>query len=159
MSDATGALRPITPLAAPLGLLGLLPFWAPLSFRLFASGAPGLLKAGLWAQIIYGGLILSFLGGARFGQALEAVKARPTILISMAPSIFAFGVLCAPPAGPLAGLFQAPSWRGLLIAAGLTAQWLWDAASKDLPKAYRSLRSVLTVFAVAALGLGALLLH
>jgi hypothetical protein len=132
-------------LVALFGALGLIPFWAPLALAL---AAPAYGRWALGVQAVYAGLILSFLGGARFGRALDAPGGGATVAISMVPSIVALGVLAAPvthAAGALA------------LALALVAAFVWDVRAPGLPASYKRLRAALTVFAAAALTIGALL--
>ena len=134
-------------LVATFGWAGLIPFWAPLAVALAAP-----LYAG-WAlevQAVYAGLILSFLGGARFGRAFTTPGGGRTVALSMAPSVFGLAVL-ASPVSHAAG--------HLMLAAALSAAWLWDLSATDLPRQYKLLRSALTSLAVAALVTGAIILH
>jgi hypothetical protein len=133
-------------LAALFGGLGLIPFWAPL---IVPFAAPALGRAAEAGQVIYAALILSFLGGARFGRAVDAAGAGRTVALSMLPTLYAFAVIGAP--APFAGA------RSALLALGLILQWLWDARTMTLPPSYRRLRTVLTAGAALALLAGAAL--
>ena len=140
----------IPPPALALGLGGLVPFAAGAT----AAWLPhaGLAAVGLAALGAYGAVILSFLGGVRWGVELfdEAALARWTPLgLSVLPSLVAWAALLAPPAPMLA-----------LLAAGLVAQYALDRTAVRagvLPVWYGRLRTVLTVGATAAtlVGLGA----
>ncbi len=139
--------------ALVLGLGGLLPFgagaigawWPDAEVAAFA----------LAALAAYGAVILSFLGGVRWGNVLferEALQRFGPLGLSIVPSLVAWCALLAPPA---AGL--------LLLAAGLLAQYALDRAATaggTLPPWYGRLRIVLTVGAMTAVlvGLAALLM-
>jgi hypothetical protein len=142
------SLRPQEParLAALFGVLGLIPFWTPLIIPL---AAPALAPAAEAGQVIYAALILSFLGGTRFGRAVDAAGAGRTVALSMLPTLYAFAVIGAPTPFPGA--------RPALLAVGLMLHWLWDARAKTLPATYRRLRMGLTAAAALALLLGAAL--
>jgi hypothetical protein len=129
------------------GLLGLIPFLAPpVVMLLLPDWSPP--AARLLA--FYGALILSFLGGARWGLA----NARPDpsfalISLTMIPTLVGWTLLLLP-----------PEWRrytliGLAIA--LAAQWLWDVRSVDVPRWYPWLRSILSLGAMVGLLAGAAL--
>jgi ribose/xylose/arabinose/galactoside ABC-type transport system permease subunit len=128
------------------GLLGLIPFVGG------AAGAvldldPG---GGWWrtALAIYGALILSFLGGARWGLEIARPRVRPLVITaSMAPSIAGFLLLLAPP--HLVWL----TLEGL--ALGHLLQWAWDLRSRSRPPWYPRLRTLLTTGAVVSLLVGA----
>jgi drug/metabolite transporter (DMT)-like permease len=78
------------------GVLGLIPF-----IGCAAADIAGLAPNQDWwrlALLIYGAIILSFLGGARWGLELARVQASATaITLSMAPSLAGFFLLLAPP--------------------------------------------------------------
>ncbi|WP_310538740.1 DUF3429 domain-containing protein [Phenylobacterium sp.] len=130
------------------GLLGLSGFLGP----------P--LAGWLWADhrdlaarflIAYAALILSFLGGARWGLAV----ARPspsvaTVSLAMLPTLWAVGVLVLPSA--------LSAWQMGALAAGLALQWLWDVRARGLPAWYPGLRTVLSLGALAGLAAGSLVL-
>jgi hypothetical protein len=145
MSKASDA-APLT-LAALFGVLGLIPFFAPLLAPLL-PGVP--ISAARQAQALYAALILSFLGGTRFGRALDAPGAGGVIAASMAPTLLAFAVLL--PGSPLG------RWPSVALAGGLAAQWIWDQGARSLPRGYRRLRLALSLGACLSLLLGSVLL-
>lgn len=101
--------------------------------------------------VAYAALILSFLGGARWGFAVEKPAPSPTtVSLAMIPTLYALALLALPPSlrqGQLGGL-----------AAGLALQWLWDIRAPGLPAWYPRLRTLLTVGALAGLGAGLMVL-
>ncbi len=131
--------------ALALGLAGLLPFAAAaLSPWLPVPGLP----AGLGLEVgrIYGAIILSFLGGIRWGTALGPYGEKRQSLE------FATSTLAS-----LAGftaLFL-PQVLGLsLLIAGFLMQALWDVLSVEagrLPPWFGKLRMILTAGAVISL--------
>ena len=142
----TGAVRIPLP-ARVLGLGGLLPFafgavmvWCPL--EAVSEFGTRLLGA-------YGALILSFLGGVRWGRLLgggerEAARLERWLPLSLSvlPSLVAWVALLLPPAGMFA-----------LLATGLVLQYLLDrdaSESGELPRWYGRLRLILTGGAVTA---------
>ncbi len=129
------------------GLLGLIPFLAGATETWLFSGLAAL--PGRLELLTYGALILSFLGGGRWGLEIGRTHVRPgTITASMLPTIFAFVLL-------VGGGVAFVRWRLTLLAAGFMAQWLWDVISKGPPRWYSPLRHVLTAGAVACLLAGA----
>ncbi|WP_421693980.1 DUF3429 domain-containing protein [Aestuariivirga sp.] len=153
MSDQRVSAR-IPASALSLGLMGLVPFaagalslWVPLPF-LNA-------ETGLKLVVVYGAIILSFLGGIRWGTAIGPYDAHRQ------GREFSTSVL-----GALAGLAAVflPAIPGLtLLIAGFLMQGLWDVTSADagrLPAWFGRLRMILTAGAVVSLvaALGALLL-
>jgi hypothetical protein len=131
---------------AGFGALGLIPFFAPLAAPLLNAR---LAEAASRTQIVYAGLILSFLGGARFGRAVEAPGSPGAVALSMAPPLLALAALLLPGGAVAARLILIVSLVGLL---------LWDLATPGLPASYRAVRTTLTLFAAGALGLGLVLL-
>ncbi len=130
------------------GLLGLIPFLAPPLIGLFLPAWIGL--AGI-VLALYGGLILSFLGGARWGMAVKAAEPSPgTVSLAMLPSLVGLALLVLPPG------FRALQLLGL--AAALVLHWLWDLRGADLPTWYGRLRTLLTAGAVVGLVAGAVVL-
>ena len=128
------------------GGLGLIPFVAG------AAGAvlfPGELRAVAQLDLLgYGALILSFLGGGRWGLEIGRRPVRaPVISASMLPSIFAFIVLIA--------LGVATSLRLVVMSVAFLAQWAWDVRSREAPSWYPRLRHVLTAGAVGSMLIGA----
>ena len=136
---------PLGPLL--LGLAGLIPFWA-LAIGLLAHGAFGLAPASLdTALASYGALILSFLGGIRWGLAVPAGDPGPQFAISIVPSLVAWALLAAP-----------EPWR--LVALGLALLILGPidlglVRSGFAPAWFGRLRLILSTGAGCALGLGA----
>jgi hypothetical protein len=127
------------------GLLGLIPFLVPPLAGLFWPGYRA------WAAsllALYGALILSFLGGARWGMAVgEPHPDAKIVSLSMLPTVAGFALLVTPDLVRLPGL-----------AAALALHWLWDIRSSGLPVWYPTLRSLLTAGAVLGLVAGAVLL-
>ena len=128
-----------------LGLAGLIPFaagaaaqWLPLPLVTA--------ETGLRLIIAYGAIILSFLGGVRWGTALGPFDARRQGLE------FSGSVL-----GSLAGLaamFLAAIPALALLIAGFLMQALWDVTSVEagrLPQWFGKLRMLLTAGAVVSL--------
>jgi hypothetical protein len=138
----------VPPVVALYGWLGLIPFIAP---SLFGWAIPAVSEIAASVLVAYGALILSFLGGARWGLAIAQMPPNAsTISLAMLPSLVAL-ILVATPSlqGPL---------RLAGLASVLAVHWLWDIGSKDLPEWYPRLRTLLTLGAVAGLLLGAVLL-
>ena len=123
-----------------LGLAGTIPFMATAS--IYCLGPDPLKGPMSLALLAYAGVILSFLGGARWGiEVAKHAPPRARVLIpSVIPSLVAWGLLVGAAWAPL-------KWQiGGLIAAFL-AQWLWDNSSLEPPIWYAPLRTVLTLIA------------
>lgn len=136
---------PVILTAFVLGLAGLIPFLVS-AFLTFASEGAFL---GLDVRLIglfYGAVILSFLGGIRWGLAiapLTRVDRAKDISISVLPSLLGFFALLLP---LTAGL-------GLLFA-GFALQYLWDFQSHrkgHLPGWFHLLRLILSLGAGASI--------
>lgn len=124
-----------------LALSGLIPFLG-CAAMVAAGGADA--EAWLTALIAYGAVILSFLGGTRWGAALESGSPGPaTLILSNLPALLAWAALL-----PLD--WPVPVRLGLL-SAGLALMWLWDR--RRPPAWYPALRTVATLGALASLGL------
>lgn len=131
--------------AALLGWAGAAPFaffaiaqWLPPPFL----SAPSAFSGGL----AYGAVILSFLGGVRWGNALGIGGGRHrsiALALSVLPALAGWTALALP---PLLGV-------GLLIA-GFLLQGQWDVMAADqgrLPGWFGKLRMLLTAAAVVSL--------
>lgn len=127
------------------GFAGLIPFFAPpvLSW-LFPEQRPIFEQALLW----WAAIILSFLGGARWGAAVQRPAPEAGLIgLTMLPSIFAWCALLAPLALPV---------RVAILVVAFALVLLWDRQSGGLPGWYGWLRERLTVLASVGL-LGQLL--
>ncbi len=144
-SLAVGAERP--PLVAWVyGGLGLIPFLGGAGAAVMLPGVPRL--AAQLELIAYGALILSFLGGGRWGLEIGRQPVRATVIsASMLPTIVAFLLIIA---------MGVPSpWRLVGLSVAFLAQWAWDVRSADTPAWYPPLRHLLTAGAVGCMLVGA----
>ncbi len=140
--------RRIPPAPLVLGLGGLIPFWV-LALGVLAGGAagfgPGRLALALAA---YGAIIVSFLGGIRWGFAVREGDGGLQYAISVLPALLAWAALAAPSPWRLAllGLLALALWPAdvALVRAGIAPAW------------FGRLRMILSLGAGAALLLGAL---
>lgn len=138
------AANPIPNSVLGYGLLGTLPFVAAPLISLSSPAHAGFLGV---ITVAYGALILSFLGGARWG--LEVARPAPrfgVVTLAMLPTIAALVLLLAPIMTRLA-----PSRQLAAMAALLVLSFLWDLRARDLPPWYPRLRAILTFLAVAGL--------
>lgn len=140
---------PSIPLA--LGLGGLLPFVASAVATVILDGDGESLAAFVLGA--YGAVILSFLGGVRWGVRVndrKAVNELWPMLASVAPSLVAWPALLLGGRAMLA-----------LLLIGFLCQYAYDrqsAADGELPRWFGRLRLWLTSGAVLSLALGALAL-
>lgn len=131
--------------ALVLGFAGLAPFVASAA-SLWISIPMLAPESGLKLAILYGAIILAFLGGIRWGTAIGPYDT------GRQSAEFTASVL-----GPLAGLAAAflPAIPALaLLIAGFLMQGLWDVMSVDagrLPQWFGRLRMILTAGAVISL--------
>ena len=139
------SLREIPRAALWLGLGGLLPFFAAATLLWTSQGmvaANTLYGTG----IAYGAVILSFLGGIRWGIAVPhggSPQASGDFALSVVPSLAGWAALLMP---------QVPAL--CLLIAGFLAQALWDVVAVQaarVPQWFGNLRMILTAGAVLAL--------
>jgi hypothetical protein len=143
-----GELSARVPAAAwQLGLAGLLPFGAlALGVLMGVDGA----RAGL---LNYGALILSFMGGCRWGFAAAGLGEGPSVQmlgISVLPALYAWVAILFP--------FKAAS---VALAVGFVALYVADRAltrAGGAPVWWTTLRAPLTIGAAASLAVPAVLL-
>lgn len=145
------AQPPLPALAKHLGWAGLLPFLAALAAWLAAGLLEDqrLIGLALNAFLFYSALILSFLGGLRWGRVMSAGGAEPGYVLAVLPSLWAFPALFLPP----------PYALGALAAGFALALW-FDTEADALPATpgFRALRLRLTVAVLAAHALALALL-
>lgn len=134
-----------------LGGSGLIPFLAAAAawWGLQDVHAQNL---ALTALAGYGAVILSFLGGARWGAALRDAPAGPSwaaLTAAVAPSLVGWAGLLL-----LAPIFSMPGGALLLLSLGFAIMGAWDIAGARKgawPHWYGRLRLVLTTGAVLSL--------
>jgi hypothetical protein len=113
---------PVTVMAMALTAAGALPFIFGAALAVFGTD----LGRGLQGEAIiiaYGAVILSFLGGIRWGAGLQRGFGT-TLMFSVLPSLAGFAALLVPATPAL-----------ILLAVGFVLQALWDfRSSGDLPQ-------------------------
>ena len=132
--------------AAVLGYAGLLPFIAG------ALGTVALddLDQAEWAGrllVLYGAVILSFLGGVHWGVALapNATRQKRLLVMGVVPSLVGWGSLALPYDQSL-----------VVQIAGFGFFWLYEnraLGERVLPRAYLDLRRRLTAVACSSLAI------
>ncbi len=141
------AAQPGPAVAVRLGYAGLLPFVFTAVYLGFAA-MPGadlpFVETLAHATAVYGAVILSFLGGVRWGIAMAGrQRGMREFVLSVLPSLLGWGAALLPPVaamGVLAG--------GFLMQAG----WDQRAAIKgSLPLWYATLRRRLSMVVTVAL--------
>ncbi|MEM6666305.1 MAG: DUF3429 domain-containing protein [Pseudomonadota bacterium] len=145
----TGAFAiPPAPLALTMG--GLMPFLAAaLAVWVFADD-PARQAGAQITLLAYGAVILSFLGGARWGVEMDSASFEPprwgVLGLSVLGSLAGWVVMLY---AVLGGLFY---WLFLAMAGALALHWLWDLGSQQaLPAWYDGLRTLATAGAVGSL--------
>lgn len=128
------------------GLLGIIPFWLLPMTELLAPNWTGV---AVVVEAAYAALILSFLGGARWGLAVRDTSPNPAVVgLAMTPTLAGLAVLVLTHGETRVQL--------LAFAAALTLSWGWDFSAKDAPPWYGRFRTVLTLGAVGGLCVGAM---
>jgi hypothetical protein len=136
MYDPTSVEIPKAP--AWLGGGGIVPFAGLTLLALFAN-KPEQRELATRAFVVYSGIILSFLGGVRWGAALTFPSVR-LLTLAIAPSLVAFGCLLLPNHTALGFLGVTFAFIGLTdYTRGTHALW---------PMWYKRLRVRLTVAVV-----------
>jgi hypothetical protein len=115
-------------------LAGLLPFIAGLVFAIFPDMAPIESVMIERALIGFGAVILSFLGGVRWGLRLQGGAGSDlTFVMGMLGAIGGLVMLLLPYEAALT-----------LLAIGFGLQGIWDMRSSGVPTAYASMRGLMT---------------
>lgn len=128
MDGEDGDSLPLPRGMAALGWSGILPFAAALAAAVLR---PEWQDAARAAFVGYGAVILSFLGGARWGHGLAAEAPPRRYVEAVLPSLVGFAALLALP------------WPGAalgLLAAGFTVWLLLDLRDPLWTLAYRRMR-------------------
>ena len=133
------------PAALALGLAGVLPF-AACAGALWLDVDPALQADAARALAAYGAVILSFLGGVRWGAALRLplAQATPELVLAVIPSLLGWCALLLPGATqPLLALSLGMAVFGVLDAReGARGAW---------PHWYSRLRIILTLLVLGCL--------
>jgi Protein of unknown function (DUF3429) len=137
-------------MAKRLSYAGLIPFALSAALLVWSNpGDPGW-DGTVTALRGYAIIILSFVAGARWGAAFQSDKAPRMFVLSVIPSLFAWGTV-----------FLAPVVALSILAMAYAAHGAWDviaAQNGEVPGWYGELRMRITVLAVGAL-LAAIIAH
>lgn len=149
--------EPIQPEQTPpppanwLGYTGLIPFVAAaIGILVFRSNSEMQALMGM-ALLVYGAIILSFLGGIRWGAALNMRDKQGQmrqLCLSVLPALL--GWICV--------LLPSPAIAMIALAVGFTGQLYFDlhsTALEQLPRWFGRLRVHLTIGAIVSLLFGA----
>jgi hypothetical protein len=128
-----------------MAILALSPF--PIASLLYCFGPAELKAPSLTSLLAWAAVVLSFLGGVRWG--LESGEPRPRayrLAFSALSAVAAWVVLLARGNMP-------DSWILMGFIAAFMVQWLFDHRAPDTPARYPSLSTVLTAGACISLAL------
>lgn len=153
MSEDPIGSPPASPASAKwLGYTGLIPFVVASICTFLFRGNPELQDLSGTALLAYGAVILSFLGGIRWGTALsepDKTDQMRQLILSVLPSLLGWLCLLIPEYTPAL----------ILLAFGFAGQLYFDlrsAATEQLPAWFGKLRVQLTVGAVVCVLFAAL---
>lgn len=143
---------PQVPMA--LMFLGVVPFASPAGAMFVWRDTPQLqILAAFWL-LVYAAVILSFLGGVRWG--VEIAKRERPRFAELGPStlgaLMGWGLLLA------SFQWDYNPWFFVAMAAAFLLLYLYDSISPELPLWYRRMRLWPTLGAIGSLGFAAYLL-
>lgn len=133
-----------------LTLAGLLPFAVPAGLLWMLPADPVLSGQAALALLVYSALILSFLGGVRWGAEINAqgsggIPRAPILALSVLGALAGWAFV-------LFGVLTGALWLALAMAAGAhILQGYWDADGAGLPRWFRRLRIIAATGAVLSL--------
>lgn len=154
--------KPRTFIPALLVMLGMIPFIASaymvfrfeelVSAHMSADGAAfevfaQRLQISLMSLLIYGAVILSFLGGVRWGVALANNPSAPSrfvLLLSILGALSGWGLTVY---GAFFKTNASLLWAYAIIFA---MHLLWDTTSPELPRWFKTLRFIASGVAIAS---------
>ena len=143
-----------------LTLSGALPFIG-LTLLMFTDIAHSIrVDVATVLALLYAALILSFLGGVRFGMEVRdpANGASANLVWSVVPSLAAWFLLALVYANVMASNMGFIGWGFALFAMAFVLQFVWDAASVragEAPAWFGPLRARITMIVVPTLLIGA----
>ncbi len=140
----------------PLALMisGVIPFLSSAGAMVIWREDIALMNtAALWL-LVYGAVILSFLGGVRWGAEI-ANRERPRFA-ELGPSVL--GALLAWALVMASFRYGMQTWILATMATALTLHYFYDRLSPNLPRWYRQLRLWPTLGAVLSLAVAYFLL-
>ncbi|MEQ8557625.1 MAG: DUF3429 domain-containing protein [Henriciella sp.] len=143
MSDVSPTFRHT---AAGLTGAGALPFIA-LTIAMGVLDAPTNLTASFWLMV-YATVILSFLGGIRWGLALTSPSGTPLrLVLSVLPALAGWVIV---PYAILVQQIPSPEWF-LAYAALFALQFGWDWTSTAVPGWFKPIRLMVSGVVIACL--------
>lgn len=137
-----------------LMVLGIIPFAASAgAMVVWRDDIALMITAALWL-LVYGAVIMSFLGGVRWG--VEIAKRERPRYVELIPSVL--GALVGWALVLAAFRFGVQPWAVAAMAGALTLHYVYDLASAELPRWYRQMRVWPTLGAVLSLAVAYFLL-
>lgn len=147
---------PFQRIAWILSIAGLVPFALPSIYLLLRLiGVDFVQHSDLFVQSIratalYGAIILSFLGGIRWGLVLAREDEPQILILSVVPSLLGWASFLLP-----------MPMQFLLLALAFSTQWRWDyqaTASGSIAPWFGKLRTIISACVIASLLLTFILL-
>ncbi|MEM9738636.1 MAG: DUF3429 domain-containing protein [Pseudomonadota bacterium] len=142
----------IPPAPLALTVAGLMPFFGG-ALAAFALGDDPAPQAGAHLTLlVYSAVILSFLGGVRWGVEMNEATFTPPRWGIMTGSIIGALVGWGAVVYYLLGTPAQSPWVFVAMACALFIQWIWDVLSRrDTPAWYDGLRTIASTGAVGSL--------
>lgn len=131
---------------APLWTIAILALTVfPVSAAVYVFGPLDLRAGALTALQLWSAMVLSFLGGVRWGLESARPKPRWTRLFSSVLSSVAAWILL------MSRGHLSPGWMIIGFMAAFMLQWLFDHTAPDVPARYPRLSTTLTAGACVSL--------
>lgn len=125
--------------------LALAPF--PVSAIAYAYGPAEVARPALTIILTWSAIVMSFLGGVRWGMETGRIAPRwIRLMISVFSGVVAWGLLLARHRAP-------DSWILAGAIAAFLLQWLFDHQGPDVPARYPKLSTALTAAACVSLAI------
>ena len=126
-----------------IAVLALAPF--PVSAIAYAYGPPQAAHPALTIILTWSAIVMSFLGGVRWGMETGRIAPRwPRLVISVFSGVAAWLLLLARHRAP-------DRWILAGVIAAFLLQWLFDHQGPDVPARYPKLSTALTAAACVSL--------
>lgn len=144
--------RPVLPFA--LGLAGLIPFVGLSAYSVVLNTPAAAIASTL--LLVYGAVILSFLGGSRWGAEIHRRPETPSsaiLCLAMLPSLAGWAAV-------IIDVLADSDTAYWLLTLGFVLHMLWDMTAVrngTFPRWYMPLRIALTVIVVLSLTAAAVL--
>lgn len=128
-----------------IALAALAPF--PISAAIYAFGPPHLAEDALTVILTWSAVVMSFVGGVRWGMETVRAAPRPSRLAgSVIGPVFAWMLILARGRWP-------ETWLLCGFLSAFLIQWLFDHTAPDVPARYPRLLTALTLGAGLSLAI------